>query len=152
MVPYYWLREGRTSAFIGIYYTALSGLLDLDFEGGVALIIGSALIFIGALFFGRRISFSQITQRDKRTVRIKRPSRRTFIWIVVVFVSGAGVFYFLFGFSMYNVPIWLKWIPIIFLAGLCLYAVFVLISGRAKRIEEITEIKPPTDSEDSIDG
>ena len=131
----------------GSVFGIIIGIVILAWSGrswGIALIIGSVLLIISAVFGIFRIYFSNRTQRDKKTERKEKLTRRTIIWIVVSIGSGAGAFLF----SVVRIgSIWLKFILVAFLVGLCLFAVIVLISGRTERNEEISEIKPPIDVE-----
>lgn len=113
-------------------------------SGGLALIIGSVLLFIGAVYGIFKLTSSKIAPKTERE---KISPRNTRIWVVVAFMSGAGaVLSYLFGFKSFN-SIWLFLIITALLFALCLYSIFVLISGGRPREEKITNIISPTDEE-----
>ena len=115
-------------------------------KGWIALIVVSVLAFIGSIFTIFYVSYLKKPHREKRVQRIKKPTKKTIIWIVVATISGVGaVLTYFLGLKMSNVPMLPMFILIAFLAGLFLYALFVLISGRKQRLEGNVDIEYSTD-------
>ncbi len=132
---------------IGSVIGLLTGILYLAFtgeNGWLALIIGSVLLFIGAVYGIFKLSFSK---RAPKAEREKKSSRNTLLWVVVAFVSGAGaILSYFFGMKSSD-NFWLFLTIVVFLVALCLYSIFVLISGGRQKEEKITNIISPTDEE-----
>lgn len=125
----------------GIFCLVMSG----DY-GWLALIIGPALLFIGAVYGIFKFTSSK---RAPQVEREKKSPRNTKIWVTVAFGSGAGAILVYFfgieiGFEFWPVIIF---IIIALLVVLCLYLIFVSISGGRRREEKITNLISPTDDE-----
>ncbi len=133
---------------VGILYMAFSG----D-NGWIALIVGSGVAFIGAIFGIFYVSFKKKTLKEKEVKKTKRSNKETIIWLSVTIVSGAGAVstYFL-GRMQFTRTFNLMLSLIVILGAVCLFSLFVLISGKSIRSEKITDFVAPTDIEDSIDG
>ncbi len=86
---------------VGSVFGILGGSIGLAFSGDygwIALIVGSALLFISAVYSIFRISLSK---RFPTTEREKKSPKYTLIWIVVAIASRAGaVLSYFFGLKM----------------------------------------------------
>ena len=123
---------------VGILLQAITGE-----DGWLALIIGSVLLFIGAVYG----IFHTFSKRAPKAEREKKSPRNTLILVVVAFGTGAGaVLSYFFGMKMTH-NFWLFLTIATLLAALCLYSIFVLISGGRRREEKITNILSPIDDE-----
>ena len=111
----------------------------------LALIIGSILLFIGAVYGIFKFTFSK---RAPKAEREKKSPRNTLIWVVVAFgsVAGAGLAC-LFRRELFPSIWWIFFIILALLAALFLYSIFVLISGGRRREEKSTNIISPIDDE-----
>ncbi len=104
--------------------------------GFIALIVGSGLVFIGAVFGIVRISKGKRITAPKRK---KRPTKNIIIWTVVAIVSAVGsVLQYIFGMRLIGI-FWLSMIINVLLGALFLVSIFVLIFGGKQKPKDETE-------------
>ncbi|MHA2254956.1 MAG: hypothetical protein ACXAAM_02685, partial [Candidatus Heimdallarchaeaceae archaeon] len=108
---------------VGSVFGVLYGILGLAWTGErgfIALIIGSVLAFIGAVYGIYRVSF---TIRIDRAQGKEISKRNPLAWIITAIISGAGAIltYFL-GMKTYHFNPTLMIILIVILASVCLFS------------------------------
>ncbi|MEE9410721.1 MAG: hypothetical protein V3V41_07320 [Candidatus Heimdallarchaeota archaeon] len=136
---------------IGSVFGMIGGFFFMNFGsnyGYIALIVVSIVTLVSAIFVIFYVSFRKRSKLDKRAERPKKHTRKTFIWIIVAIGSSVGAF---LSFFLYKGPVIPFFVPAAVLAGVCLFAFFILISGRTERSEIIVDTLPPTDFESTIE-
>ena len=143
---------------IGSVFGMIGGFFFMNFGGNygyIALIVVSIVTLVSAIFvifYVFYVSFRKRSKLDKRAERPKKHTRKTFIWITVAIGSSVGAFLsFFLGPNLYRGPVIPFFVLVAVLAGVCLFAFFILISGRTERSEIIADTLPPTDFESTIE-
>ena len=122
---------------VGSVFGLLAGIVLAAFTGErgyIALIVISALAFVGAIFGIFYILIGKKTEAEKSKERKKRTTKETLVWAGVTILTGTGAFLFLFfGIRWMRLNIDRIIASVAVFSAAFLFSLFMLLSGRSIR-------------------